>query len=59
MSDLRQDPVSGDWIIMAPERAKRLNEKKVKNKRKHDLISKCPFEHLKKNRKLASYFGLF
>jgi len=48
MSDLRQDPVSGDWIIMAPERAKRLNEKKVKNKRKHDLISKCPFEHLKK-----------
>jgi UDPglucose--hexose-1-phosphate uridylyltransferase len=48
MSDLRQDPVSGDWIIMAPERAKRLNKKKVKNKRKHDLVSKCPFEHLKK-----------
>lgn len=48
MSDLRQDPVSGDWIIMAPERAKRLNKLIKKNKRKFDNIKKCPFENLKK-----------
>lgn len=48
MSDLRQDPVSGDWIIMAPERAKRLNKLIKKNKRKIDNINKCPFEQLKK-----------
>ncbi|MCX7589578.1 MAG: DUF4921 family protein [bacterium] len=46
MSDLRQDPVSGDWIIMAPERAKRLNKLIKKNKRKIDNIKKCPFENL-------------
>jgi len=48
MSDLRRDPVSGDWIIMAPERAKRLNQKQRKTKRKHDPVLKCPFENLKK-----------
>ncbi|MGC8775936.1 MAG: galactose-1-phosphate uridylyltransferase [Minisyncoccia bacterium] len=48
MSDLRQDPVSGDWIIMAPERAKRLNQLIKNRKRKLDDIKKCPFEDLKK-----------
>lgn len=47
MSDLRQDPVSGDWIIMAPERAKRLSRLIKKNKRKIDKIENCPFESLK------------
>ncbi|MEK9180598.1 MAG: DUF4921 family protein [Patescibacteria group bacterium] len=46
MSELRQDPVSGDWIILAPERAKRphsLVEKK-KPKRRPAPVSSCPFE---------------
>jgi UDPglucose--hexose-1-phosphate uridylyltransferase len=47
MSDLRQDPVSGEWIIMAPERAKRLEKLIKNNKRKLDNIKKCPFEKLK------------
>ena len=50
MSELRQDLVSGDWIISAPERAKRpdqlLKEKKV---REPTPISKCPFEDLQKS----------
>ncbi len=50
MSDLRQDPVSGDWIIMAPERAKRLEKIITPKKRQHDPIKKCPFENLIKTK---------
>ena len=50
MSELRQDLVSGDWIISATERAKRphglLQKKKV---RKPSSISSCPFEDMKKS----------
>ncbi len=48
MSDLRQDPVSGDLIIMAPERAKRLEKIISFKERIHDSIRKCPFENLTK-----------
>ena len=51
MSELRQDLVSGDWIILSPERANRENLSKIikKKKRSKTPISKCPFEDLKKS----------
>lgn len=49
-SELRQDLVSGDWVLLAPGRAKRPHFF-VKNKiqRTPDSISGCPFEHLQKD----------
>jgi UDPglucose--hexose-1-phosphate uridylyltransferase len=50
MSELRQDLVSGDWIIMAPERAGRphgIGGKK--SKRKPSPKNSCPFEDLQKS----------
>lgn len=47
MSELRQDPSSGDWIILAPGRAARprfLDEKK--KPRKPSPKATCPFEDL-------------
>ena len=47
MSELRQDIISGDWIILATGRASRpnfLDEKK--KQRKRTPKSKCPFEDL-------------
>ncbi len=54
MSELRQDLVSGDWIISATERAKRpdqlLQKKKSASRRRHPTpIGDCPFEDLKKS----------
>ncbi|MBI4085016.1 MAG: DUF4921 family protein [Candidatus Liptonbacteria bacterium] len=47
MSELRQDLVSGDWIILATERAKRPHELiPKKKKRKPTPTSKCPLENL-------------
>ncbi|MEK7193655.1 MAG: DUF4921 family protein [Patescibacteria group bacterium] len=51
MSDLRQDPVSKDWIIIAPGRAQRphvlVAEKK--KKRYSSPQAACPFEDLEKS----------
>lgn len=50
MSEFRQDPVSGDWIIVAPERAKRPHDFLPKRKKRVPTPkSKCPFEDLKKS----------
>ena len=51
MSELRQDLVSGDWIILSTERAKRPHDliKKKTEKRKPTPIKDCPFEDLKKS----------
>ncbi len=50
MSELRQDPVSGDWIILATDRAKRPNDWGKKNrKRVRTPKSKCPFEDFEKS----------
>jgi len=49
MSELRQDLVSGDWIILAPERAARPNVKEKKHIRRPTPKSKCPFEDLEKS----------
>lgn len=47
MSELRQDLVSGDWIIVAPERAKRPKFLGgVRDKRKPTPKKDCPFEDL-------------
>ena len=50
MSELRQDLVSGDWIIMSTDRAKRphdlLPNKKI---RRPSPLAKCPFEDLQKS----------
>lgn len=47
MSELRQDLVSGDWIIMAPERAKRPHDFLPKKaKRTPSPKDKCPFEDI-------------
>ncbi|MDO8516208.1 MAG: DUF4921 family protein [bacterium] len=46
MSELRQDIVSGDWIILAPERAKRPEEFWSKKIRKPTPKRTCPFEDL-------------
>ncbi len=49
MSELRQDIVSGDWVIMAPERAKRPHDfLPAKKKRIPSPKSTCPFEDLQK-----------
>lgn len=50
MSELRQDITSGDWVIIAPGRAKRplfLDQKK--KPRVPTPKSECPFEDLKKS----------
>jgi UDPglucose--hexose-1-phosphate uridylyltransferase len=50
MSELRKEPLSGDWIILAPGRNARprfLDEKKPR--RKPLPKSTCPFEHLEKS----------
>ena len=50
MSQLRQDPVSGEWIILAPGRAARprfLDEKK--KPRKPAPKRTCPFEDMKRS----------
>lgn len=49
-SELRQDLVSGDWIVIAPGRAKKhLQLLKKAGKRKKAPISGCPFENPVKN----------
>jgi UDPglucose--hexose-1-phosphate uridylyltransferase len=50
MSDLRQDLVSGDWIIVAPIRARRPYDFLLKKKaRIPSPKSSCPFENLRKS----------
>lgn len=50
MSELRQDLVSGDWIIMAPERSRRPHTfDKGREPRKPAPKSSCPFENLKES----------
>ncbi len=50
MSQLRKDMVSGDWIIMAPERAKRPHDFLAKKTdRVPTPIDTCPFEDLEKS----------
>lgn len=45
-SELRQDLVSGDWIVIAPKRAKgHLQFFKKKEKRKIPPLKNCPFEN--------------
>ncbi|MEK9186172.1 MAG: HIT domain-containing protein, partial [Patescibacteria group bacterium] len=49
-SELRQDIVSGDWIILAPGRAERPHEIfNQRLKRKQSPIKKCPFENPQTN----------
>jgi UDPglucose--hexose-1-phosphate uridylyltransferase len=47
-SELRQDLVSGDWIIIAPRRAKRPHQFIKREKRKKAPVSGCPFENPQK-----------
>ncbi len=49
-SELRQDPVSGDWIVIAPGRAKR-PQQLLNDVPKRKKVSKknCPFEDLQKS----------
>jgi len=50
MSELRRDPVSGDWIIVAPERAGRPKWFSVKKPKRQPSPKKtCPFEDLQKS----------
>ncbi len=45
MPEFRQDPVSGDWVIIAPERAKRPDQLSPKRpKRVPAPKATCPFE---------------
>jgi UDPglucose--hexose-1-phosphate uridylyltransferase len=49
-SELRQDIVSGDWIVIAPGRFKRPHQVVKKEvKRKREPIKNCPFEDPKKS----------
>ena len=43
-SELRQDLVSGDWIVIAPRRAKKSRQLIKKEKRIKTPIKGCPFE---------------
>lgn len=50
MSEFRKDLVSGDWIILAPERAKRPHELFPKKKKRPAAPkSTCPLEDLRKS----------
>jgi len=50
MSELRQDIISGDWVILAPGRAARPHFlDAAKRKRKPSPKSQCPFEDLRKS----------
>ncbi len=58
MSELRQDPISGDWVIIAPSRNARPHYlDKKKTKRKPTPKSECPFEDLEAshNQPIALY----
>jgi len=44
-SELRQDPISQEWVIVAKHRLKRPGGKITGKKRKHQPISQCPFEN--------------
>ncbi len=44
-SELRQDLVSGDWIVIAPKRAKKAGQFLKKIKRIKQPIKGCPFEN--------------
>ena len=48
-SQLRQDIVSGDWIVIASARAKRPEQFLKKEKRAVSPIKNCPFEDLQKS----------
>jgi len=49
-SELRQDPVSGDWIVIAPGRAKRPKQLLAKVPKREKISARnCPFEDLKKS----------
>lgn len=47
MSEFRQDLVSGDWIIVAPERGRRPHAFRKKFTKRHAPRRTCPFEDLK------------
>jgi UDPglucose--hexose-1-phosphate uridylyltransferase len=50
MSEFREDPVSGDWVIVAPERAKRPEDfLKPRAPRVSAPKHACPFEDLEKS----------
>jgi len=51
MSELRKDPLSGDWIILSPGRAKRpqMLDRGVRKPRKAAPKRGCPFEDLLKS----------
>lgn len=49
-SQLRQDVVSGDWIVIAPGRARRPHDLvKKSEKRKKPSVKDCPFENPQKS----------
>jgi UDPglucose--hexose-1-phosphate uridylyltransferase len=48
-SELRQDLVSGDWIVIAPKRVKRLGQLLKKEKRIKTPKRDCPFENPQKS----------
>ncbi|MDE2001834.1 MAG: DUF4921 family protein [Patescibacteria group bacterium] len=57
-SQLRQDLVSGDWVVIAPGRAKRPHQLVQKNpKRKVSPIASCPFENPAKGGKPILSYG--
>jgi UDPglucose--hexose-1-phosphate uridylyltransferase len=49
MSEFRRDLVSGDWIILAPERAKRPHDMLARDIRRPTPKETCPFEDLQKS----------
>lgn len=48
MPQFRKDPVSGEWVIMAPERAKRPDRLKERKAKKPADLKNCPFEEPQK-----------
>ena len=54
ISELRQDMVSGEWVVIATGRAKRPHDfLKQKRARVRDPVASCPFEKLIANRVLV------
>lgn len=61
-SEFRQDPVSGDWVIISPKRFNRPDQFKKKKsagwRRKISPIKGCPFEDPQKSNKVEPILAL-
>ncbi|MDO8470214.1 MAG: DUF4921 family protein [bacterium] len=58
-SELRRDPVSGDWVLIAPRRNRRPHQFHASHRRVRTPVTGCPFERVPETHEVvAVYDGL-